>query len=90
MTRTPRALLEELAPWLLDPELGVCVVGSCALREACERAGIDGPVTADLDLSWALDVEAGTALLQQHDVFRKTTEANRNRGTLGPQRRGNR
>jgi len=82
VTRTPRVLLEELAPWLLDPELGVCVVGSSALDEACARASTDGPNAADLDLSWALDVNAGTALLQEHGVFQKTTEANRRRGTV--------
>ncbi len=82
MTRTPSALLEKLAPWLLDSDLGVCVVGSSALREACKRAGIDGPNAADLDLSWALDVDAGTALLHEHGVFQKTTEANRLRGTV--------
>ena len=64
MTPTPLDLLEQQAPWLLDPDLGVCVVGSSALRTACERAGVAAPDTADLDLSWDLDVEQGTALLQ--------------------------
>ena len=40
------------------------------------------PEVADLDLAWALDVDAGTALLEQHGVHRPTTEANRQRGTL--------
>lgn len=70
------------APWLLEPGLGVCVVGSTALREACDRVEAEGPVTHDLDLSWALDIEAGEALLQKHRVHQKTTEPNRARGTL--------
>lgn len=82
MTPSPRAWLQECAPWLLEERLGTCVVGSSALRTACERVGIDGPTTADLDLSWALDVDAGTELLQQHGVWRKTTAASRSRGTL--------
>jgi tRNA nucleotidyltransferase (CCA-adding enzyme) len=82
VTPSPRAWLHEFAPWLLEEHLGVCVVGSTALRTACERAGIEGPTTADLDLSWALDVDAGTEVLQQHGVWMKTTNANRRRGTL--------
>ncbi|MCA8957703.1 MAG: HD domain-containing protein [Planctomycetes bacterium] len=82
MTDTPRARIDRFAPWLLDPELGVCVVGSSALQIACERAGIPGPVTADLDLAWAPDLDRGAEILRAHDVFRPTTEANQRRGTL--------
>lgn len=78
----PLAFLSQQAPWLLEPELAVCVVGSAALAEACRRAGVAGPPVADLDLAWALDVETGTALLRERGVHRPTTEANLQRGTL--------
>jgi tRNA nucleotidyltransferase (CCA-adding enzyme) len=78
----PQAFLRENAPWLLAPELGVCVVGSAALAEACRRAGVAGPCVADLDLAWALDIGAGEALLRENDVWRATTPASRARGTL--------
>lgn len=84
MTRTPRlpAPLAQ-APWLLDPSLLVCVVGSSALAEACRRAGVaPAPRAGDLDLSWVLSVEDGQALLQQHGVWLPTTPASRERGTL--------
>jgi len=77
-----RGFLQEHAPWLFDPELGVCIVGSSALRIACDHAGINGPDAADLDLSWALDLSNGEARLRQHEVFVDTTAANRGRGTL--------
>jgi tRNA nucleotidyltransferase (CCA-adding enzyme) len=70
------------APWLTAPELGVCIVGSQALAIACRDANIDGPNPSDLDLSWALDHEAGTALLEQHAVFVPTTTGSQERGTL--------
>ncbi|MEZ6037311.1 MAG: hypothetical protein R3F29_07510 [Planctomycetota bacterium] len=78
----PLAFLREHAPWLAEAALGVVVVGSQALAIACREAGIDGPHPVDLDLSWALDHEAGTALLQQHGVFVPTTAGNVERGTL--------
>lgn len=67
---------------MLEPDLGVCVVGSAALAEACRRADLTGPQVADLDLAWGLDIEAGTSLLQDNGVWRKTTDANQQRGTL--------
>ncbi len=70
------------APWLLEPSLGVCVVGSTALAEACRRAGLHGPEVHDLDLSWAPAVDDGEALLRRHGVLQPTTAANRARGTL--------
>ncbi len=69
------------APWLLDPELGTCVVGSSALAEACRRRGLAAPDVQDLDLAWSCDLERGEALLQEHGVFQQTTDANRARGT---------
>ena len=57
-------------------------MGSVALKEACRRAGVAGPHANDLDLSWALDLEAGTALLEEKSVLHPTTDANRDRGTL--------
>ncbi|MCA8942043.1 MAG: hypothetical protein KDB80_05730 [Planctomycetes bacterium] len=78
----PASCIRDAAPWLLDPELGTCVVGSSALFEACRRADLDGKAPGDLDLAWALDVEAGEALLQRHGVFVPTTRLNRQRGTL--------
>ena len=56
--------LRQEAPWLLDPELAVCAVGSTALAHACERRGIPGPRVADLDMAWSLDVEAGRKKLE--------------------------
>lgn len=82
MTFDPRGFLREHAAWLYDPELGVCIVGSSALRLACDHHGVQGPDAADLDLSWALDLVAGEARLRQHEVFVDTTTANRSRGTL--------
>lgn len=76
------ALIQSEAPWLLAPELGVCIVGSQALAIACREANLDGPDPDDLDLSWALDHEAGTELLTQHGVFVPTTVGNQQRGTL--------
>ena len=74
--------LRAAAPWLWEPSLQTCIVGSAALAEACRREGVAGPTPGDLDLSWALDLEAGKALLEQHDCFVATTEANQGRGTL--------
>ena len=54
-------LLRRSSPWLLAPELGICVVGSHALAIACQRAGVPGPQPQDLDLAWALDVDRGRA-----------------------------
>jgi tRNA nucleotidyltransferase (CCA-adding enzyme) len=76
------AFVRQHAPWLTAPELGVCIVGSQALAIACRDANIDGPNPSDLDLSWALDHEAGTALLEQHGVFVPTTTGSQERGTL--------
>lgn len=81
-TDDPRAEVERHAPWLLAPELAVCVVGSSALAEACRRAGVPGPRAVDLDLAWALSPEQGDRLLQQRGVARPTTDASRERGTL--------
>jgi tRNA nucleotidyltransferase (CCA-adding enzyme) len=78
----PRALLETEAPWLLAEDLGVCVVGSAALAEACKRDGWTPPPVADLDLAWGVDLEAGQALLERHGVALPTTAASRARGTL--------
>lgn len=76
------AFVRQHAPWLTAPEFGVCIVGSQALAIACRDAGIDGPNPSDLDLSWALDHEAGTALLEQHDALVPTTTGSQERGTL--------
>jgi len=76
------ALIRAQAPWLLAPELGVCIVGSQALAIACREANIAGPNPSDLDLSWALDHEAGTALLEEHGVFQPTTTGSVERGTV--------
>lgn len=81
----PACTLESLrtaAPWLLVPDLGVCVVGSTALAGALHPLGVPGPRAADLDLAWALDPTAGRALLEQHRVFVPTTDGNVERGTL--------
>lgn len=75
-------MLRQHAPWLLEPRLGVCVVGSGALARACESAGIEGPTVGDLDLAWGLSVDEGDALLTEKGVGRPTTVANRSRGTL--------
>ena len=77
----PTRVLDQ-APWLLDPALGTCVVGSVALAEACRRAGIESPQSHDLDLAWALDPEAGTEVLREHGVWMPSTPANLDRGTL--------
>lgn len=76
------AFVRAEAPWLAEASLGACIVGSQALAIACRESGIDGPNPSDLDLSWALDNEAGTALLQQHGVFVPTTTGSQERGTL--------
>ncbi|MHC5065881.1 MAG: HD domain-containing protein [Planctomycetota bacterium] len=86
----PRDQISEQAPWLLDPKLAVCVVGSSALAEACKRAGTKEPVTADLDLSWAVDIDRGSKLLQERGVEIQTTSANRERGTLAFRMKGER
>lgn len=70
------------APWLLRPDLGTCVVGSLALAIACRRAGVAGPAPRDLDFAWALEVEAGRALLSEHDALVPTTTGSEGRGTL--------
>ncbi len=80
--RDPIAFLRSEADWLFAPDLATCLVGSQALALACRSAGEPGPQPLDLDLSWRLDVGAGTALLQDRDVFVATTEGNRARGTL--------
>ncbi len=74
--------LREEAPWLLEPELGVCAVGSTALAHACELAGTEGPRVGDLDMSWALDVEEGSKRLEAEGVGLATTKGNEARGTL--------
>ncbi|MGE3173648.1 MAG: hypothetical protein AB7O97_13575 [Planctomycetota bacterium] len=76
------AALRASAPWLFAPELGACLVGSHALAIACARDGVPGPAPRDLDLAWALDLEAGRRLLEQHGVFTPTTAGNQERGTL--------
>ena len=75
-------LIKDEAPWLLSPDLGVCIVGSQALAIACREASVDGPDPSDLDLSWALAHEEGAALLTQHGVLVPTTTGNQERGTL--------
>ncbi|GAB4136967.1 MAG: hypothetical protein Fur0037_01840 [Planctomycetota bacterium] len=74
--------LEREAPWLFDPKLATCIVGSTALAIACEREGIPGPEPADLDLAWGLDVSLGEALLRHRGVFLPSTSGNLDRGTL--------
>lgn len=81
-TTDPVAFLRDRVAWLAAPELGVCIVGSSALRISCVEAGIAGPDPGDLDLAWALDIGTGKALLEQHGVFLATTEGNLARGTL--------
>ncbi|MCA8952553.1 MAG: hypothetical protein KDE27_23780 [Planctomycetes bacterium] len=78
----PIAFLQQQAPWLFAPELGVCIVGSAALRICCERTAIPGPEPGDLDLAWGVDPERGRALLEQHGVSLPTTTGNVARGTL--------
>ncbi|MBK8980388.1 MAG: hypothetical protein IPM29_31185 [Planctomycetes bacterium] len=82
---TTVALLELVgthAPWLLAAELGVAVVGTTALAEACRRAGLPAPTAGDLDLAWALDVEAGDRLLRERGLALPITANSRERGTL--------
>ncbi|MFK7738746.1 MAG: hypothetical protein AB8H80_00380 [Planctomycetota bacterium] len=76
------AFIQQQAPWLLEPELGVCVVGSQALAHACREKGLEGPSPSDLDLSWSLAPEAGAALLEQHGALVPTTSGSQERGTL--------
>lgn len=78
----PVAFLREHAPWLWEPALAVCIVGSQALALACQQAGLAGPQPVDLDLAWGLDHDAGKALLEQRTVFVPTTAGNVERGTL--------
>lgn len=78
----PTAFVRTHAPWLLAPELGTCLVGSQALAIACARRGVEGPRPKDLDLAWALDVDRGRSVLQQHGAFVPTTTGNESRGTL--------
>ena len=81
-TFDPIAWLRTHAPWLGAPALGACLVGSHALAIACRRQGLVPPAPRDLDLAWALDVDAGRRLLVQHGVFQPTTDGNVQRGTL--------
>jgi tRNA nucleotidyltransferase (CCA-adding enzyme) len=78
----PVAFLRRAAPWLLDPALGICIVGSNALAIACARADLPGPAPADLDLSWALDPNAGARLLGERGALMATTDGNLGRGTV--------
>ncbi|MFO1076384.1 MAG: HD domain-containing protein [Planctomycetota bacterium] len=78
----PLAFVRDRAPWLVDPSLGTCVVGSAALAVACREAGVPGPAPQDLDLSWLPEPDRGRALLEEHRVFVPTTEGNVDRGTL--------
>lgn len=78
----PRERIERHAPWLLEPGLGVCVVGTSALAEACERAGIEGPKSADLDLSWDLELEVAKELLSSRACLLPTSAGSQERGTL--------
>lgn len=84
------AFLRANAPWLNAPELGVCIVGSQALAIACRHAEIVGPNPSDLDLSWALDHEAGQARLKHHGVLAPTTVGNQERGTIAAKIGGDR
>ena len=78
-----RLYLSQHASWLLDPRLATCAVGTTALAEACRRNNVaDVPHPADLDLSWALDVQRGRELLAQHGMLRQTTDGSQERGTL--------
>jgi tRNA nucleotidyltransferase (CCA-adding enzyme) len=78
----PLAFLRSAAPWLLDPALGACIVGSHALAIACARAGVPGPAPADLDLCWVLDPTAGSRLLRERSALMATTDGNLGRGTV--------
>jgi tRNA nucleotidyltransferase (CCA-adding enzyme) len=80
--RDPLAYVRHHAPWLCAAELGTCIVGSHALAIACRRASVAGPTPKDLDLAWALDVDTGRAVLEQHGAFVPTTTGNLDRGTL--------
>ena len=84
------AFVNEHAPWLAAPELGVCVVGSQALATACRGANIPGPNPSDLDLAWALSPEQGQAVLERHGCFAPTTPGNLERGTLAAKLGGQR
>lgn len=80
-----RARITAHAPWLLHPDLGVCVVGSSALSEAVRRSSESPralPAAHDLDLAWSCDLATGEALLAEHGVNVPTTDLNRGRGTL--------
>ncbi len=77
-----RNVLLRHAPWLAEPRLGTCIVGTAALAEACRRAGVDAPRTHDVDLAWALDVDAGARLLADRNAAATVTENSRQRGTL--------
>lgn len=76
------SFLRDQAPWLFAPQLGACLVGSQALLTACRQAKVPGPEPADIDLSWALDLEAGKKLLTDRGVAMPTTDGNLERGTL--------
>ncbi len=76
------AWIQDHAPWLLEPALGTCVVGTRALAEACHREGLKAPEPRDLDLAWSVDVEAGSEILARHDAALPITDHARNRGTL--------
>jgi tRNA nucleotidyltransferase/poly(A) polymerase len=82
-TMHPAQQVLQSAPWLAEPELEACIVGSTALRIACERAGLPtAPRPGDLDLAWRLDVDAGRALLAQHGLEPHATTGALSRGTL--------
>lgn len=77
-----RAELQRDAPWLFDPELEVCVVGSAALAEACRRADVDCPAVRDVDLAWRLGVDSADTLLARAGANLPVTTGSRARGTL--------
>ena len=76
------AFVRQHAPWLADPSLGTCVVGSQALEAACRAAGLAGPAPSDLDLAWSAALDAGRALLEARGCLVPTTTGSAERGTL--------
>lgn len=76
------ALLRDL-PWLREPALEVCVVGSSALAVACARQDLPRPPAAhDLDLAWRLTLEEGRTYLAAKGLEIGQTSGAEDRGTL--------
>ncbi|PIE22325.1 MAG: hypothetical protein CSA62_12995 [Planctomycetota bacterium] len=82
---TSESILHSLQkePWILAPELELCVVGSSALRIGCELEGLPlPPRPGDVDLAWRLPRDEGAALLAKHGAQATGSAAAAARGTL--------